>query len=113
MELKNLKAKHDYLNYDTKISQIGEQELLNRLKKFMKPGQIEDDTAEINGNNKKLLINTDVLIQNVHFSEITTSPEDIGWKGIAINVSDLILVTLAKSTLTWLAMDELPPLPTI
>ncbi len=75
---------------NTTIADIGEKELLNRLKKFMRNGQINDDTAEITSFNKKLLINTDLVIENIHFSEVTTSPEDIGWKAIASNVSDLI-----------------------
>ncbi len=72
------------------IADIGETELLNRLKKFMRNGQINDDTAEIISFNKKLLINTDLLVENIHFSEVTTTPEDVGWKAIASNVSDLI-----------------------
>ena len=39
---------------------------------------------------KDLIINTDLLVENIHFSEGTTTPEDIGWKAIASNVSDLI-----------------------
>ena len=37
----------------TTIKDLGEKELLNRLKKFMSYGQIDDDLAEININNKK------------------------------------------------------------
>ena len=37
----------------TTIKDIGEIELLNRLKKFMHLGQIDDDVAEINSNKKK------------------------------------------------------------
>ena len=71
------------------LNQIGEREILNRLKKFMDIGQIEDDTATITTNKKELLINTDVLVDDVHFNEKTTCPENIGWKAIAANISDL------------------------
>ena len=74
----------------TTIKEIGEIELLNRLKKFMRHGQIDDDTAEINTLNKDLLINTDLLVENIHFSDDISSAKDIGWKCITTNISDLI-----------------------
>ena len=71
------------------LEQIGEEEILNRLKRFMDVGQIDDDTALIKSSNKEFLINTDVLVENIHFSEETISPQDIGWKAITTNLSDL------------------------
>ena len=52
----------------------------------MPVGQNEDDTAQINPNGKEILINTDVLVDGVHFSDKTTSAEDVGWKAIASNL---------------------------
>ena len=74
----------------TTIKDIGEIELLNRLKKFMRSGQIDDDIAEIKSSKKKLLINTDLLVEEIHFSEKISNAKDIGWKSITTNVSDLI-----------------------
>ena len=74
----------------TTIKDLGEAELLNRLKKFMRSGQIDDDIAEINSSDKSLLINTDLLIEKVHFSEEISNAKDIGWKCITTNISDLI-----------------------
>ncbi len=71
------------------LGQIGEREILNRLKKFMPLGQIEDDTAHIKNVDPSILINTDVLVEGVHFSQETTSAKDIGWRAIAANLSDL------------------------
>ncbi len=71
------------------LSDIGEKEILNRLKRFVSSGQISDDTAEINSLGKKLLINTDVLVEGVHFDSLTTSPSDVGWRAITANISDL------------------------
>lgn len=71
------------------LYELGEEEILNRLKIFMPPGQIDDDTADIDPLNKKLLINTDILVENIHFSEETTSPRDVGWKAVSSNFSDL------------------------
>ncbi len=71
------------------LDQLGEKEILNRLKKFMAIGQIDDDTAQVNPLGKDILINTDVLVEDVHFSKETTSAEDIGWRAITTNLSDL------------------------
>ena len=75
---------------NTKIEDIGEIELLNRLRKFMRSGAIDDDVAEIKKIKKSLLINTDLLVEEIHFSEKISSAKDIGWKSITTNVSDLI-----------------------
>nr|WP_257473429.1 thiamine-phosphate kinase [Prochlorococcus marinus] len=64
--------------------------MLNRLKKFMRLGQIDDDIAEIEQSKNKLLINTDLLVENIHFSEKISNAKDIGWKSITTNISDLI-----------------------
>ena len=77
-------------NLKETLANLGEKELLNRLKYYMEIGQIDDDTALVKPTNNKLLINTDVLVEDVHFSTKTTSAEDIGWKAITTNLSDLI-----------------------
>ncbi len=74
----------------TTIKDIGEIELLDRLKKFMRSGQIDDDIAEIKSSKKNLLINTDLLVEDIHFAEKISNAKDIGWKCISTNVSDLI-----------------------
>ncbi len=74
----------------TTIKDLGEIELLNRLKRFMRFGQIDDDVAEINTINKSLLINTDLLVEKINFSEEISNAKDIGWKCITTNISDLI-----------------------
>ena len=74
----------------TTIKDLGEIELLNRLKRFMRCGQIDDDIAEINITNKSLLINTDLLVEKIHFSDEISNAKDIGWKCITTNISDLI-----------------------
>ncbi len=71
------------------LANIGEKEILNRLKKYMSIGQIDDDTALINTYGKNLIINTDLIVEDIHFREETLSPEDAGWKAVAINLSDL------------------------
>jgi thiamine-monophosphate kinase len=72
------------------IQDIGEKELINRLGKFMPKNQISDDCALIKAKNNNLLINNDSLVENVHFNEVTICPEDLGWKAVISNISDLL-----------------------
>ncbi len=72
------------------LEDIGEKELINRLGKFMPKNQISDDCALIKTKNENLLVNTDSLVENVHFNDITISPRDLGWKAVVSNISDLL-----------------------
>tara|TARA_B100000902_G_C27238745_1_gene878831 strand:- start:381 stop:1367 length:987 start_codon:yes stop_codon:yes gene_type:complete len=72
------------------IKDIGEKELIKRLGKFMPKDQVSDDCAFLKIKNEDLLINTDALVENIHFNNNTISALDIGWKAVASNVSDLI-----------------------
>lgn len=35
------------------------------------------------------LTTVDMLVEDIHFRKATTSPEDLGWKALAVNVSDI------------------------
>ncbi len=72
------------------LEDIGEKELIKRLAGFMPKNQVSDDCAYIKAKNKNLLINTDSLVENIHFNDDTISALDVGWKAVACNVSDLI-----------------------
>ena len=72
------------------LGDIGEKELINRLAKFMPKDQISDDCALFKAKNDNLLVNNDSLVENVHFNNITTSPQDLGWKAVVCNISDLL-----------------------
>jgi len=72
------------------LKDIGEKELINRLGKFMPKNQVLDDCALIKAQNNKLLVNNDSLVENVHFNDITICPEDLGWKAVISNISDLL-----------------------
>ncbi|MBG1240852.1 thiamine-phosphate kinase [Nostoc sp. NZL] len=72
------------------VKDIGEQGLLERLQRFCPPEIIGDDAAVIvTAPKQSLVVTTDVLIDGVHFSNVTTSPEDAGWRAAAANLSDL------------------------
>ena len=72
------------------LADIGEKELISRLGKFMPKNQASDDCAFLKTKNKNLLVNTDVLVENVHFSKETISALDLGWKAVVSNISDLL-----------------------
>lgn len=36
-----------------------------------------------------VLTTSDILVEEIHFRRHTTSPEDLGWKSLAVNVSDI------------------------
>lgn len=73
-----------------KVSDIGERGLLEILQKFCPADIIGDDAAVLDfPPDRSLVVTTDALVNNVHFSDVTTSPEDVGWRAAAANLSDL------------------------
>lgn len=73
-----------------KVKDIGEQGLLKRLQRFCPAEIIGDDAAVVaTSPAKSLVVTTDMLVDGVHFSDATTSPEDVGWRSTAANLSDL------------------------
>jgi thiamine-monophosphate kinase len=74
----------------TKIKDICEQGLLEKLQRFCPPEIIGDDAAVLlTAPEQSLVVTTDMLVDGVHFSDRTTSPEDAGWRAAAANLSDL------------------------
>lgn len=50
---------------------------------------IGDDCAVIPSDGEDLLFSTDLLMEGVHFLRSESSPEDVGWKAAAVNLSDI------------------------
>lgn len=50
---------------------------------------IGDDCAVIPSSEGDLLFSTDLLMEGVHFLRDESSPEDVGWKAAAVNISDI------------------------
>jgi thiamine-monophosphate kinase len=82
------------------LADLGEWELIRRLGAFAPPGQFSDDAAIIAAPGRgdggcagtardDLVVNTDVLVEGIHFSEATTAPADVGWRAAMANLSDL------------------------
>ena len=50
---------------------------------------IGDDCAVMPAGEGELLFSTDLLMEGVHFLRNESSPEDVGWKAAAVNLSDI------------------------
>ncbi|WP_255088597.1 MULTISPECIES: thiamine-phosphate kinase [unclassified Synechococcus] len=75
---------------DPSLAELGEWGLLERIAAFAPPGQLDDDAALLAERaGAVLVINTDVLVEGVHFSDATIAPVDLGWRAAAANLSDL------------------------
>lgn len=65
-----------------------EQEILKVIRKTIPRSKkyLFDDAAIIE---KNLILTTDTLVENTHFTLKTYTPEEVGWKAIAVNLSDI------------------------
>ena len=50
---------------------------------------IGDDCAILPSPEGEVLFSTDLLMEGVHFLRSESSPEDVGWKAAAVNISDI------------------------
>lgn len=84
-----------------KVQDLGEQGLLARLQRFCPAEIVGDDGALLTTQpGQFLVVTTDVLVDGVHFSDRTTSAEDVGWRAAAVNLSDLAAMGAAPMGLT-------------
>lgn len=65
----------------------GEFGFIASLKKYC--AGLGDDTAVLSGGKKDILFTTDMLIEGRHFLLNKASPFEIGWKAMAVNLSDI------------------------
>jgi thiamine-monophosphate kinase len=85
-----------------KVSEIGEFGLIEILTKLVKPGQylrqsagsrlvlgIGDDAAVWQNVSEFTLATTDCLVQDIHFKLGQTDWRALGWKALAVNLSDI------------------------
>jgi len=107
----------------TEIAQLGEFGLIDRIKNSVSLTQpsslkgIGDDAAVIDAGDDVMLISTDMLIEGIHFDLSYMPLAHLGYKSVAVNVSDIaamngkpeqILIGLAISNrFSVEAVDEL------
>ena len=99
----------------TRIGDIGEFALIERLQRFLQPPagsqivkSIGDDCAVLQpAAGSELIVTTDSQEEGVHYRLDWSTPEDIGWRCLAINVSDI--AAMAGWPLGAVAALSLPP----
>jgi len=79
------------------LNDLGEADIIqfiqekgpSRLPSHLKKG-IGDDCAVLKTDgDRPLLVTTDTLVEGIHFTNQTLSPKALGWKALAVNVSDI------------------------
>lgn len=98
---------------------VGEFELIARLAPFLSdateglPVGYGDDAAVLDVGGRGVCLTVDAIVEGRHFLRSVSSPEDVGWKAVAVNVSDLAamgatpvagLIALCRPP-TWSATD--------
>lgn len=94
------------------VSDIGEQGLLKLLSKRLAEPSPEDvwsgdDAALVGIPTGRAAITTDLIVEDVDFTLDTFGPDDIGWKAMAVNVSDI--AAMGATPLYALATISLRP----
>lgn len=72
-----------------KISTLGEFGLIERIKKTLNSKTIGSDCAPVNISGKTYVATCDILLEDRHFLK-RYEPFDVGYKAIAVNVSDVV-----------------------
>jgi len=77
-----------------KLSKLGEFGLIERIRRVTPKGSgvhfgIGDDAAWVESKSASCLITSDLLIEGVHFDLRWTSPYALGYKVLAVNLSDI------------------------
>ena len=78
------------------VSEIGERALIERIRRRLPPLPPHlivgpgDDAAVVAGDRGGLqILTTDAVIEGIHFDFRLSSPADVGYKALAVNVSDV------------------------
>src|SRR5688572_1039541 len=79
----------------SEVSQLGEFGLIDRIReKFTLVNStsltgIGDDAAVIDAGDDNILVSTDMLVEGIHFDLAYTPLHHLGYKAVAVNVSDI------------------------
>ena len=68
---------------------LGELGLLERLRPYLSAGAGTDDAAVIHDGHHFLVASVDMFVEGVHFDLAWMSPEDAGWRSLALALGDL------------------------
>lgn len=94
-----------------KLSEIGEFALIEKIGAMFRPllpkgfTGIGDDCAVLPKSGSHVyVISCDMLIENVHFYKNKISPEDLGFKALAVNLSDIAAMGGAAPSASFLSL---------
>lgn len=78
----------------TRLSELGEFGLITRLTAGLTygPGVVKgvgDDAAVLDYGDRWILFTTDALVEGVHFRLGQVAPQDVGYKALTVNISDI------------------------
>lgn len=68
---------------------VGELGLIQRIKPYLSAGAGGDDAAVIADATGFVVASTDMFVEGVHFDLAWMSPEDVGWRSLALALGDL------------------------
>jgi len=90
----------------TPISDLGEFGLIDRItNKFKLRNQstvkgIGDDAAVLDFKDKQIVVTTDLLTEGIHFNLMYTPLKHLGYKSVAVNVSDVVAMFATPRQIT-------------
>lgn len=96
-----------------KISEFGEEKIIELVKDYATLFHcpqiitgIGDDAAVIDIGDRYQLITTDMLVEDIHFDLRFVDPYSLGWKSLAVNLSDI--AAMGGKPLYYLTSVSLP-----
>ncbi len=90
----------------TQLSDLGEFGLIDHLTKNFKIKQsstlkgIGDDAAVLNFKQNKIVVSTDLLVENVHFDLSYVPLKHLGYKAVVVNLSDVYAMNASATQIT-------------
>lgn len=103
----------EYQEGRTELSSLGEFALIDRLTDGFKKHNkstfrgVGDDCAVIGSGKKKMVVTTDMLVEGVQFDMTYTPLKHLGYKAIAINLSDIAAMNaIPKQVLVSVAVSN-------
>ena len=90
----------------TPISKLGEFGLIRHLTQELTNHQsstqygVGDDAAVLNHSGKRTLVTTDLLLEGIHFNLEYVPLRHLGYKAVAVNVSDICAMNVTPTQIT-------------
>jgi len=93
-------------SFGTELDELGEFGLIDRLTKNIKLQQssthkgVGDDAAVIVPDNDQMLVSSDMMLEGIHFDLTYTPLKHLGYKAVAVNISDIAAMNGTCSQIT-------------